>query len=227
MSLLFVTATGTGVGKTFVTTALIDALRAAGRSVAALKPVVSGFDAASPGDSDSGQLLRALGLPVDAEHLDAVSPWRFAAALSPDMAAAREHRALDFERLVDFCRRPRQTDVTLIEGIGGVMVPLDERHTVLDWIAALGVPTLLVAGSYLGTLSHTLSAAGMLAARGCVVAGIVVSESPEQPVPSDETAATLRRFVADIPVLVVPRQGAVRAGPIPIDELALLIGRSG
>ena len=67
--------------------------------------------------------------------------------------------------------------MTLIEGIGGVMAPLDARHTVLDWIAALGAPALLVVGSYLGTLSHSLTAAAALRQRGVALLGVVVSES--------------------------------------------------
>ena len=220
MTTFFVTATGTGVGKTHVTVELIRALHGAGRRVRALKPVATGFDASRPEDSDSARLLEALGRPLDEHGLDAVTPWRFSAPLSPDMAAAREGRIVDWRRLLDLCRAPvgqPAAEVTLIEGIGGVMVPLDERHTVLDWIAALDdTRVLLVAGSYLGTLSHTLTAAGMLAARGCRVEGIVVDESVEQPVPPEDTAGTLRRFVSTVPVVVVPRaeRAAAKADPL-------------
>src|SRR5690606_14405184 len=124
---------------------------------------------------------------------------------------------IDWSALLAYCRRAidrarsERDAVTLIEGIGGVMVPLDAKHTVLDWIAELRIPALLVAGSYLGTLSHTLTAAGMLAARGCALAGVVVVESPAQPVTPDETAATLRRFLAPAPIIVVPRDPGGRS----------------
>jgi dethiobiotin synthetase len=205
MSTLFVTATGTDVGKTLVVTKLIAELRAARRSVLALKPVASGFDAADVSTSDTGVLLDALGLPATPANLDAVSPWRFAAPLSPDMAAARARRSIPFAELVEFCRAPRPADVTLIEGIGGVMVPLDAQHTVLDWIAEVGAPVVLVAGSYLGTLSHTLTAVAALRARGCTLAAVIVSESVEQPVPLEETAAALRRFVHPVEVCTLAR----------------------
>jgi dethiobiotin synthetase len=215
MTTLFVTATGTGVGKTFVTAKLVAELRAARRSVRALKPVASGFDAADIAASDSGVLLDALGLPPTAEHLDDVSPWRFAAPLSPDMAAARERRAIPFDELLEFCRAPRPADVTLIEGIGGVMVPLDREHTVLDWIAELGFPVLLVAGSYLGTLSHTLTAVAALRARGIEPAAIVVSESEEQPVPLEATTQVIRRFVGPVALTALPRPaGTTRLLPL-------------
>jgi dethiobiotin synthetase len=206
MTTVFVTSSGTGIGKTFVTLRLIAELAASGRRVRALKPVASGFDAARPAEGDTGALLRAQRLEPIAANLDAVSPWRFAAPLSPDMAAARERRTIPFDALVAHCRAAgRSADVTLIEGIGGVMVPLDGEHTVVDWIAALGAPALLVVGSYLGTLSHSLTAAAALRTRGVTIAGVVVSESEAQPVPAAETAATLARFAAPVPVRLLPR----------------------
>ena len=104
--------------------------------------------------------------------------------------------------------------MTLIEGIGGVMVPLDTRHTVLDWISALGAPALLVVGSYLGTLSHSLTAAAALQQRAVPLLGVVVSESETQPVPAEETAAALARFLASTPVRVLPRGGGVSLLPL-------------
>ncbi|HEY8520448.1 MAG TPA: dethiobiotin synthase [Gammaproteobacteria bacterium] len=211
MSLLFVTGSGTDVGKTYVTALLARQLRHAGRTVAALKPVATGFDPTHPAESDPGRLLLAVGVEPSAVAIAGVSPWRFAAPLSPDMAAAREGRAIDFEALVAFCARRRDADVTLIEGIGGVMVPLDGAHTVRDWIAALRAPALLVTGSYLGTLSHTLTAVEALRRGGCRIAGIVVSESAEQPVPADETAAVIARFTSPTPVRLVRRGDASAA----------------
>jgi dethiobiotin synthetase len=219
MTTLFVTGTGTGVGKTFVTKRLIAELRALRRSVRALKPVASGFDDSRPEASDTGELLHALGVPLTREAIDASSPWRFAAPLSPDMAAALEGRVVPFDDVVDFCRAPSAADVTLIEGIGGVMVPLDGEHTVLDWIAAVEAPVVLVAGSYLGTLSHTLTAAAVLRERACTLAAVVVSESAEQPVPSTETAAVLGRFLQPAVVAIVPRDASARSGATLLPQL--------
>jgi dethiobiotin synthetase len=222
MTTVFVTATGTDVGKTFVTARLVAELRAARRSVLALKPVASGFDADNVAATDTGVLLHALGLAATAATLDAVSPWRFAAPLSPDMAAARERRAISFDELLEFCRAPRPADVTLIEGIGGVMVPLDDEHTVVDWIAELGFPVLLVAGSYLGTLSHTLTAAAALRARHVDPIAVIVSESEQQPVPLAETVAVIRRFVTPVAVAELPRVTTPAPGASPPTLLPLL-----
>jgi dethiobiotin synthetase len=217
---IFVTSSGTGLGKTFVTAQLLGELARAGYRARALKPIASGFDPTELDASDTGILLRAQGLPPTPANLDAVSPWRFAAPLSPDMAAAREDRSIPFAELVAFAATASSADVTLVEGVGGVMAPLTSEHTVLDWIAALGSPALLVVGSYLGALSHSLTAAAALRERGIALAGVVVSESLEQPVPAEETAATLERFVR-APTRVLPR--ARRAPLLPL--IAPLLAR--
>jgi len=201
---IFVTGTGTDVGKTFLCAALIRHWRAAGHVVAAVKPVVSGFDPASAATSDPGVLLAALDCPIT--DIERISPWRFAAPLSPDMAAAREGRALDFDAIVEFSRRAAASaDRVLIEGVGGIMVPLDECHTVLDWMSALRLPVLLVAGSTLGTISHTLTALRVLAQRNLTVVALAVSESVTPGAPLDETVAVIARFADMIEVVGVPR----------------------
>jgi dethiobiotin synthetase len=207
MAATFVSATGTDVGKTFVTAALIRHFRARGGAVDAIKPVVSGFDPARWQDSDPALLLAALGRAVTLAEAERISPWRFAAPLSPDMAAQREARSIDFEAVVEFCRGAMKSrhDHLLIEGIGGIMVPFDPSHTVLDLITALRLPLLLVAGSYVGTISHTLTALQVLARRNVEVAAVVVSESAGSAAPLDETVATLARFSDSIDVLGVPR----------------------
>jgi dethiobiotin synthetase len=207
MTALFVTATGTDVGKTFITAGLASHLIAQGRAVDAIKPVVSGFEPAAAATSDPGVLLAALGRPITEAEIANISPWRFRAPLSPDSAAQREDRTPDFAALLEFSRKAvaGRRDVLLIEGVGGIMVPLDQRHMVLDWMAALRLPLLLVAGSYLGTLSHTLSAVDVLQRRQLTIAAVIVSESVDSPVPLDETVAAIARFAPSIPVLGLPR----------------------
>src|SRR3984957_18855025 len=104
MRAIFVSGTGTDVGKTFVTTGLIRHFLAGGGVVDAIKPVVSGFDSADLAASDPGALLAALRRPLTLAEVQRISPWRFAAPLSPDMAAEREGRAIAFDAVTDFCR---------------------------------------------------------------------------------------------------------------------------
>lgn len=208
MTGLFVTSTGTGIGKTYVAAGLIRYLRAEGRKVDAFKPVISGFEPARVEESDTGILLSALGLPANDAQINRISPWRFAAPLSPDMAGAKESRAIDFDALVNFSQSALASanDAILIEGVGGIMVPLDRAHTVLDWMKTLDCPVLLVAGSYLGSISHTLSAAAVLRQHGIGLAMIVVSESDGSGVDLDDTAGAVSRFVRDVGIVALPRK---------------------
>ncbi|HEY2534950.1 MAG TPA: dethiobiotin synthase [Xanthobacteraceae bacterium] len=205
MTAIFITGTGTDVGKTFVAVSLIGHLRRMGCPVDAVKPVVSGFDPAQPMASDPGELLRALGGPVTTDALNRISPWRFHAALSPDLAAQREGRSIDVDQVIVFCQSAikQSQDILLIEGVGGVMTPLDAQRTILDVMMALRLPHILVAGSYLGTISHTLTALDSLYRRELEVMAIIVSETAGSSVPLDDTVAAIARFAG--PVIGLPR----------------------
>jgi dethiobiotin synthetase len=135
------------------------------------------------------------------------SPWRFRAPLSPDIAAAREGRRIDFDELIAFSREEVRaaTGMLFIEGVGGIMVPLDGQRTVLDWMAALNIPLLLVVGGYLGAISHTLTALDVLAQRKLTIAAIVVSESERDTVALDDTVASIARFSGGVDVIGLPR----------------------
>lgn len=196
MTAIFITGTGTEVGKTFVAASLIRHLRQLGRSVEAIKPVVSGFDPERSATSDPGLLLQALGFPATLPNIERISPWRFRAPISPDAAARREGLRIDVDEVVAFCRSAveQRQEILLIEGVGGIMVPLDEQRTILDVMMALRLPLILVAGSYLGTISHTLTALDALFRRDMSLLAIIVSETPGATVPLEETVAAIGRF---------------------------------
>ncbi len=225
MSAVFVTGTGTDVGKTFVTAGLIHELRRRGRRVDALKPVVSGFDPAHLAASDAGVFLAALGREPTAAALDRLSPWRYTAPLSPDMAARRVGQTLDFDALLAHTSRAiaAAEDVLLIEGVGGVMVPLDARHTVLDWIDALSLPVLLVGGSYLGAISHALTALDVLGRRGLTVAAMIIDETAGSGVGLDETVESIRHFSGDVPVIGLPRLASAEVAHPALQLIADLL----
>ncbi len=206
MTAIFITATGPDVGKTFVVASLIGHLRQNGRSVEAIMPIVSGYDSAQAAASDPGTLIAALGLPFSPESIERTSPWRFRAALSPDLAARLEGRSIDVDAVTDYCKAAidARRDVLLIEGVGGIMVPLDEQRTILDVMMALRLPLILVTGSYRGTISHTLTALDSLLRRDMNVLATIVSETPGSKVPLNDVVSSLERFTA--PVIGLPRR---------------------
>lgn len=205
MKSIFVAGTGTDLGKTHIACALLRAARAKGLTVDAFKPVVSGFDPAEPETSDPARLAAAMGRP---DAWAQISPRRYRAPLAPNLAARLEGETLAMADLVADCRtwlETRNVDLALVEGAGGVMSPMTDDATNLDLMTALALPVLLVAGSYLGTASHLLTALEVLRARGLTVAAIVVSESLDAPDLS-QTVEMLRAFERQTPIVVAPRE---------------------
>jgi dethiobiotin synthetase len=218
VSVVFVTGAGTEIGKTYVTCALARELRAAGRAVRTFKPVATGMaelDDPAFQQSDTAQLLAAYGLPCDETTIAACTPWRFAAPLSPDMAAAVEDRRLELAEITTWARDAIQQisaeTIVLIEGVGGVMSPIASDGLNIDLIAALACPTILVGGSYLGAINHTLTALAALRSRAIDVRGLVVNETFGSPVDFAATVASLARFVSDV-ALITLRHGETTTG---------------
>lgn len=205
MSAYFVAGTGTGIGKTFTTCALLHAAQGHAK---AYKPVVSGFGI---GDCDNAQIIAAQGTGA----VEEISPWRFAAPLSPDMAAAKEGRKLTSAELVAWTKTVEQAAPTvLVETVGGLMVPLNARETTCDWMAACALPLILVAGSYLGALSHTLTAIDAARHAGLHIAALVINESACDAV---DLAATQKSIAehARIPlILAQPRVASYREATV-------------
>lgn len=206
MSALIITGAGTDIGKTYVACRLIEALRARGETVDAFKPVISGFDAATPTQSDSGRLLAALGTPITAATIERISPWRYFAPLAADQAAAREGKRIIFDDVLGACRaRIAETNgLLLIEGAGGIMSPLSENTTFLDLFAALAAPVVIVGGAYLGAISHTATAIAAARGRGLSVRATVISEGAET-VGLDATRDALARLDPGGCYLTLPR----------------------
>jgi dethiobiotin synthetase len=207
VSVIFVTGAGTDIGKTYVACALLRAARQAGRPVLALKPVVSGVAPVGDPDfdaSDTARLLDAAGVAPTPEAIEACSPWRFAAPLSPDMAAAQEGRTLALADVVAWSRRriaeAAPATFVLIEGVGGVMSPMAQDATGLDWLQALSCPALLVTGAYLGAISHTLTALSALQTHGIDSSAVIVNAREGQTIGAEATADAIRRLGPRVPI---------------------------
>ena len=161
---LFISGTDTGVGKTQVTLALIAALQNKLLRVAAYKPCETG------GGDDADRLQRATG-----QRLPTIR-YRFALPAAPQIAAAIEGISIDLQRIADDLRALRdEADVVLIEGAGGLLVPLADQQTFADLFASLQIPTLLVARPCLGTINHTCLSIEAALRRGLPLLGFVFS----------------------------------------------------
>jgi dethiobiotin synthetase len=180
---LFVTGTGTGVGKTVLSAALLAAMSAAGVRVRAHKPVVTGLD--EPADS---------GWPADHELLasvagmtpEEVAPLRYGPAVSPHLAAALADETIDPAAMIARARAAGAgvdpgEGALIVEGVGGLLVPLAEEFTVRDLAAALGLGVVIAAAPGLGTINHTLLSVESARAAGLDVRAVVLTPWPETP----------------------------------------------
>lgn len=176
---LFVTGTGTGVGKTILSAALLAAMSAAGVRVRTHKPVVTGLDEPSEtGWPPDHELLASVAGMAPEE----VAPLRYGPAVSPHLAAALAGEMIDPAELIARARAAAVGDGALIvEGVGGLLVPLADDFTVRDLAAALGLPVVIAAGSGLGTINHTLLSIESARAAGLGVRAVVLTPGPETP----------------------------------------------
>lgn len=195
MSGLFITGTGTGVGKTWLSRGLTSALRRRGQPVVAIKPIETGCD---PTPEDAVALAQACGRP---ELAEAHGLYRARLSLSPYAVTLAGEAPLEFESLVAATQRlvGDRSEFALIEGAGGLLVPLDRERTVADFAAALGYSIVLVARDELGVLSYALSACEVALQRGLQVAAVVLTSSPSSSVRcvSDPSVVSNRAILAE------------------------------
>ncbi|NOZ69639.1 MAG: dethiobiotin synthase [Deferribacteres bacterium] len=174
---IFMTGTGTGVGKTFVSTGLIMAMKERGLDVCPVKPVESGCRI-SKGEAvpaDALGLLRASGVK---ETLNTINPYRLRHPLAPSVAAEMEGVVISRKKILSACCRLLNSyDVVIIEGAGGIMTPVYKRYLFLDLAADLGLPVVVVSAAGLGTINHTLLTIEAARGRGLEVAAVVINHA--------------------------------------------------
>ncbi len=179
----FIAGIGTDIGKTFLVEKICSKLQEEVIAFNAVKPIISGFRDDDL-QSDSAKILRILKKDFTKKNFDEISPWRFKAAISPNLAAHQENKEIDFAQVVNFCQEKISEAIKLdqflfIEAAGGVMTPITNDKTFLNLISKLQVEVLLVSANYLGSISHSLCAVEALKSKGILPEIILVNEYPE------------------------------------------------
>lgn len=174
---LFITGTDTGVGKTFVGCGIAAALASRGVDAGVMKPAETGCavrrGALVP--VDAVRLMAAAGVQ---DPLDLVNPYRFRPPVAPAVAAEREGRMISLSVIMRAYRTlAGRHDLMIVEGAGGILVPLAKRTTYLDLAERLDLPVLIVARPNLGTINHTALTVLALRTRSIAIAGIVLNDS--------------------------------------------------
>ena len=201
---LLVTGTDTGIGKTLIAGAIAAQLRKQGVRVGVLKPAASGCIRQREGlVSEDAEFLAHC---ADAPHpLDVIAPQRFAEPLAPAVAAQRLGVSLDWEAINRSLRLVcANSDLLIVEGVGGLMVPMDEKHTMLDLARWLRLPAVVVARPNLGTINHTVLTTDALRGAKVKVAGVVINRYPaDTPGAAEETNPRAIEKWGKVPVLCI------------------------
>lgn len=198
---VFVTGTGTEVGKTAVAAIIARALAARGKRVAVFKPAVTGLDEGV--ETDHALLRRASGSEQSDEE---IAPYRYGPPASPHLAAALAGEEIDPARLRKAAGAAAAgADVLVCEGVGGLLVPLSPEYLVRDLAADLGYPLVVVAGPGLGTINHTLLTIEAARAAGLDVLAIVLNPWPAEPSAIERSNRETLARLAAVEVLTLPR----------------------
>lgn len=216
----FVTGTDTGAGKTVVAAAIVAALRARQVPVRALKPVLTGVDepASLNWPPDHVMLANAAGsTPRE------VAPFVYGPAVSPHLAAHLSSRPVEPPSLVAVARA--SSKVLVVEGVGGLLVPLTDDYTVRDLARALSLPLVVAARPGLGTINHTLLTLEAARGAGLEVAGVVFTPWPESPGLIERSNRETVERLGQVPVAVLPTFERAEVGALasagaglPLDE---------
>lgn len=216
---VFVTGTDTGVGKTVVGCAIAEALRRRGIDVGVMKPIETGVGAQGPLDAIA--LIEAAGVN---DPIELVCPQRFELPAAPNVAAAREGRSVDVPAIrATFQTLRARHAFLLVEGAGGLLVPISADFAMADLMAEMELPILVVARGTLGTVNHTLLTLEAIERRGLPLAGVVVSHGPRRiSGAEEENLVALRellgtRLVGEIEP--VSPEASVPADAIRVDAL--------
>jgi len=212
---IFITGTDTGVGKTYVATALAGAFRSNGIDAGVMKPAETGCRS-HKGELVPQDALRLIHAAGARDRLNLVNPYRFRKPLAPAVAAEIEKRRIDPAKIMTAYRLlVRRHDFMIVEGAGGIMVPLSRKYLYLDLAQAMKLPVLIVARPGLGTINHTLLTISALKQRKVHVAGIVINYALDQrPGPAERTSPSAIQDISRVAVL-----GTLTHGSRDVDRI--------
>ena len=198
---IFITGTDTGVGKTFFSCGLAALLKADGYKVGVMKPAETGCmeQDGQLFPDDAWRLQQASGC---AEPMELICPYRFAEPLAPSVAAERAGVKIDIDRLLDVCRDlSAKHDFTLVEGAGGLMVPLVPSFTFADFARVAKLPVIIVAANKLGVVNHLLLTLEHAGCKGLRTIGYVLNQVSRETSLAAETNREVLAGMTGVPCL--------------------------
>ena len=175
---IFITSTGTNIGKTYCTVEILKVMLHRKVLFNAYKPILSGFDIYNIKDSDSYKILKINNKEPEIEDIKKISPWLFEKPLAPSIAAKKENKSLKYNDVLEWCLKKSDNNImNIFEGAGGLLVPIEKIKTLLDLMKDLNSKVVLVVGNYLGSVSHTLSAIQNLQHANLQIINIIINKN--------------------------------------------------
>jgi dethiobiotin synthetase len=218
---VFVTGTDTEVGKTIVAAAIAAAAVERGMRIAAFKPVVTGLDEPVVDWPRDHELLASVANA--GQSAEDVSPHRYGPAVSPHLAESLANESVDPDALVEAARREAdRADALVVEGVGGLLVPLTNDYLVRDFAGELSLPVVIAARPGLGTISHSLLTIEAARAVALRIQAVVLTPWPDEPTEMQRSnMETIERF-GEVPVIGLPRTDpaglAAAGGALPVSD---------
>ena len=201
----FITGTGTGVGKTIVTAGIAGYFLSRDKNVSIMKPVQTGTGETSS-DLDTARAIVPKITPLPKRM---ASPYSFSLPASPLLAAKCKNRKIDTNKILNAFKeassRPN-IDVLLVEGAGGLLVPMTDKFMMIDLISEMDIPVILVATAGLGTVNHTLLSIEAMKNRNLTIAGIVINKMPRKPGIVEKDNIRIIEQMGNVPVIAVVRE---------------------
>jgi dethiobiotin synthetase len=213
---LFITGTDTGVGKTVVAGAIAHWFAKRRQNVAVCKIAATGCEHRREGlVSEDAEFLA--NCAASRHPLDLIAPQRYSEPLAPAIAAERAHRPIDWFLINNSIRlMSRGSDLMIIEGVGGIMVPMDDKTTVLDVAQSLNIPAIVVARPWLGTINHTLLTIAALRNAGVGVVGVVINQyNASKAGVAEETNPRAIEKWGNVPVLCIVPDEPIHGATLP------------
>ncbi len=174
---IFITGTDTGVGKTFVSVGLLKALKETGLNVCPMKPVETGCKV-QRGELVPEDTLKLIKAAQVSEPVDLINPYRFRQPLAPAIASELEGAVISRKKIISaYNKLSNKYDITIIEGAGGIMVPIRKSYLFLDLIKDLALPVIIISRPGLGTINHTLLTIEAARNRGIDITGVIINWS--------------------------------------------------
>ena len=193
---IFITSTGTNLGKTYCTVEIIKKLIKNNVDVNVFKPILSGFNKNKIADSDSYKILEAKGISPNLENIKSITPWIFQQPIAPRVAARKEKKSLIYDEVVKWAKNKiknsNNQSVNIFEGAGGLMVPIESTKTILDLIEDIESKVILVTGNYLGSISHTLSAIRNIQQRNIDLLNVIINNKNVSNIDINDTLKELK-----------------------------------